>query len=420
MPKIALNLLIIFSVGLFIIANTPSPIRIEGDGVFYYSWLHTIVWDHDINVRNQLEQFARYDRGSQWFVGNNKVTATNYTPNAYPFGSAIMWLPFVLVAQLIALMLNIADGYSWPYVLAINFSGVVFGIGAAIFIYLSLKRFVSQRSAIIATAGVVLATPWIYYQQFEPFMSHVPALFVISAWWYLVLNKYYHEKSSWLLVSLLTFLIVAIRWQNMLLLIAYVPLLWPVFAKLRLGEQIQTNWRELAKRILIIAIPVVIFWLIQMQVWHIIYGSYFLTPQGTHFVRTEFHLLYTLFSTNRGVISWSPIFALVLVGLGYLWKREKVLAMSIAGVFILQWVLNSSLNDLGGGDAFGGRRYIETLPFLALPLALVVEKIKWKKLITILIVLLIIWNLMLIQMYREGIMPRSGEINLNNYLHLKT
>lgn len=410
MLKIALGALILFSVGLFVIANTPNPIRIEGDGVFYYSWLHTIVWDHDINVRNQLEQFAAYDRGSQWFVVNNKVAATGYTPNAYPFGSAILWLPFVVIAHLVALMLNIADGYSWPYVLAINFSGLVFGIGAAIFIYLSLKRFVSQKSAIIATVGVVLATPWIYYQQFEPFMSHVPALFVISAWWYLILKKYYQEKSSWLLILLLTFLIVAIRWQNMLLLIAYVLLLF----------QVRTNWKELIKRILIITIPVAIFWFIQMQLWHIIYGSYFLTPQGSHFVRTEFHLLYTLFSTNRGVILWSPIFALALGGLWYLWKRDKVLAITVGGVFILQWVLNSSLNDLGGGDAFGGRRYIETLPFLVLPLALVVEKMKWRKLIIILTGLLIILNLTLVELYRKGIVPRSGEINLNNYLHLKT
>jgi len=110
---------------------------------------------------------------------------------------------------------------------------------------------------------------------------------------------------------------------------------------------------------------------------------------------------------------WSPVIVLTMVGFVWLWRKSKFWTAVVLVAFIFQWVINSSLNDLGGGDAFGGRRFIETLPFLALPLAALLDWLKkyfW--LLAAVIIILIFWNLLLIQNYRWGNIPRAGEFGL--------
>ena len=155
--------------------------------------------------------------------------------------------------------------------------------------------------------------------------------------------------------------------------------------------------------------PVVVFVLSQLLIWKNIYGQYLLVPQGEGFVRFEFHGLYTLLSSNRGLLLWSPIFILAVVGWFYLSKKSKFLAGITLAVFVGQWIINSSLNDLGGGDAYGARRFIETLPFLALALASLLAKIDRRAIMTVVILIFILCNLVLIENYRLGIIPHAGE-----------
>lgn len=403
MQKITLIIFIVISITGFVALNFPTPIKIEGDGVFYYSWLHTVFFDRDIDVGNQLAHYASYDRGSQWFIENSIKTPTGMTPNAYAFGSAMMWSPAIVVAHTMLLVLPTpwtADGFSLPYVLVINFLAVIFGIVAGFSVYKTLRFWFTVEQSLLTVPAIIFATPWIYYQQLEPFMSHLPSLALVSIWWYLLVRQYQKQKTSLSLVGAITFLMVATRWQHLLFLIAYVPLLWSV----------RHEYKKVILIVTALAIPILVWLGLQAQIWHTLYGSYFLTPQGSRFVRPEFHGLYTLFSSNRGLLLWSPVLVFSFIGLLPLWKYSKSLVLAVTGAFVLQWALNSSLNDLGGGDAFGGRRFIETLPFLAVPLAMLFQKY-WqrRKVWMVIVVLAIMWNVILIDNYRRGVIPRSGE-----------
>ena len=159
-------------------------------------------------------------------------------------------------------------------------------------------------------------------------------------------------------------------------------------------------------------VPIIIFWASQAMIWKHLYGQYFLQPQGKYFVRPEFHGLYILFSSNRGLLLWSPIIIFAFLGFYYLYKKSKFLFVVAILAFVSQWILNGSLNDLGGGDAYGARRFIETLPFLALALGAYLEKVKFKKITIITIIILILWNIILIEYYRQGIIPHHGEFIL--------
>lgn len=396
---------------LFGVINAPSPIRIEGDGVFYYAWLHSAWFDHDIDFHNQLEQFAAYDFFSRQFLADNKITAVGLTPNAYAFGAALMWLPFFFLAHLSSLIFQnfnpsffAPDGYSYLYVWLINFSGWVYGWLALWLVGRSLRLiFGSERSKLVGAtlAGLWLATPWLYYHFFEPFMSHLPALFLSALWLYCLAREYRGQKNQSWLLGLTAFLLLATRWQNIIFLLAYLPLLW----------SLRRQPRQLLKKVWPMILALAVFVGCQSLIWRELYGLYFLVPQGQRFVRPEFHGLYTLFSSDRGLLLWSPLLILALAGWPWLWHRLRLWAGLAALIFLLQWIANSSLNDLGGGAAFGARRFIETLPWLALPLYSFFSRWKKDRLIWLVIGLFIIWNLLLIQFYRWGDVPRSGEFD---------
>ena len=488
----------------FLILNLAAPHQIEGDGVFYYSWLHSAVFDRDFDFKDQLEHFAAYDTASA-LVLKYRLTPTGKTPNAYAFGTALMWLPFFLVAHFLSLIFQIfnpdffrPDGYSYFYILMINFSGWFFGAGAVFLIYKILKLILSSekfsnhsvipaqagiqneseslfqnnldprfrgddkrgkssdQTAILAVLAIWLATPLVYYQMLEPWMSHLASLFLVSVWLYLLMKIWQGEKvNSWVLAAII-FLLLATRWQNAIFLIGYLPVVFlPLYKgevrrgyEGKIGKQnlplsgaafVASNGRDkrhsvspfgltsflpVASRppsfvrrgklseILFFLIPIAVFVIIQSLLWKNLFGEYFLTPQGVGFIRPQIHLLYTLFSTNRGLLLWSPILILALAGFYPLFKKTKFWAILSAVIFTLVWILNSSLNDLGGGDAFGGRRFIEVLPFLALGLgALFDEFKKYRWVITIIIAIFILWNLVLMENYRQGIIPHSGEFD---------
>ncbi|MDO8669194.1 MAG: hypothetical protein Q7K65_02785 [Candidatus Buchananbacteria bacterium] len=388
---------------LFLVINIPTPLKIEGDGVFYYSWLRSAFFDQDFYFYNELEHFSAYDVGSRWLLNSSFRTYIGKIPNPYAYGTGLLWLPSFILAGFLSLIFNLPpDGYSFFYVWLLNFSSWFFGLASFYIVYLNLKKFFSNTISFWSSLGIYLATPWFYYQFFEPSMSHMASLFIVCLFFNFVIKFYKKERVNLWLFALAIFLMLAVRWQNLLFLPVVLPVLLNRRAELKL----------VAKRLLSIVAPAVIFWLTQFFLWHHLYGYYFVQPQGRGFVRFDWHGFYVLFSSNRGLLLWSPLLVLAFCGFYFLYKKSKFLFFISISAFSLQWLINGSLNDLGGGDAYGARRFIETLPFLSLALAAFWSKMKNKWLIIALITVFIMWNAVLIQNYRLAKIPHHGEFDV--------
>jgi hypothetical protein len=101
--------------------------------------------------------------------------------------------------------------------------------------------------------------------------------------------------------------------------------------------------------------------------WHAIYGQWLTIPQGSDFFNwTNPQWLPTLFSTRHGLVAWHPIFLLALLGIVPLWKHHRWLALVVLVAFLAQWYINSAASRWWADDAFGGRRFIGTIPLLTL------------------------------------------------------
>lgn len=392
----------------FLFMNIPTPVKIQGDGVFYYSWAHSIIFDLDVDFKNQLQYFAKYDFYSRKFVSESLYTPTGMIPNPYAFGTAVLWMPFILLAHLIGLLANYifnkevfpANGFSAIYFFAINFASWFFGTVSLMLNFKMLKQYFSEKASLFSIILFWLGTPWVYYQFFEPSMSHMASLVCVSALAYLGVKKIKGEDYHLWLIFLSIFFATIVRWQNALFGLLF----------LFIFSYTKDKWRLITKENLSIALALFSAGLLQIIAWKVLYGSFFIIPQGNKFIFSGFYGLATLFSSNRGLLYWSPIFLLSFLGM-FFWGRNRRILFLAAGAFLSQWLTNSSLADPGGGDAFGARRFIETIPFLVLFFAGAITYFQ-KKTMIILAGALAIWSLLLLAGYHYDVIPRSGEFSL--------
>jgi hypothetical protein len=408
MIKKLIWLIIAASFTLFLFINIPSPTKIQGDGVFYYSWAHSAIFDQDIDFRNQLQYFSQYDFYSNKFISENIETQTGMTPNPYAFGTAILWAPFIAIAHLASLVVNaifsreifLADGFSALYFFAVNLASWIFGTVSLVLNFKTLKYYFSDKISLISTGLFWLGTPWIYYQFFEPSMSHMASLLCISVFFHLVVKELRGGSYQPFLLFLSALMATSVRWQNALSFLIFII----VFSRKNSG------WKLVSSRNLLVLAALFLVGLLQITIWKVLYGNFFIIPQGEDFILSDFHGIATLFSSNRGLLFWSPIFILSFVGMIFWNKSKKVFLLAI-GVFISQWLVNSALSDPGGGDAFGARRFIETIPFLILFFAEAINYLQRKKII-IFAWALTSWSILLLIGYHYDIIPRSGEFRV--------
>jgi hypothetical protein len=76
-----------------------------------------------------------------------------------------------------------------------------------------------------------------------------------------------------------------------------------------------------------------------------------------------------LFSGKKGLFVWAPVTALAVLGWVTLYRKHRMLSITLAAMFVLQVLMNASVYDWWAGWGFGMRRMIELYPAFAPGLA---------------------------------------------------
>jgi hypothetical protein len=386
--------------GLIVIGSAPlrfSGHLIASDGMQYYAITRSVILDGDFNFTNDYALLGvRY---------NARPTPLGLPGNPFAIGTAILWMPFFIVAHILSLTLNFLglhvpiNGIGMIYE-AVVCLATIFYIGLGMVLtYLTIQktRMHSPSLTLSGILGMWLATPAIFYTIIEPSMSHGMTIFSNA----LFLFVWYPPSSNrsvfkWVVIGCVTGLVSLVRWQDgIIATLPVVELLWWVITK-------KIKPVQAAYRLLIFGGTVILLFFPQMMMWKALYGTFVTIPQGSDFVVwSQPKIIPILISTRHGLLSWHPIFILALLGIIPLWKRDKVLAMVVTFVFIAELYVNSSVSDWWASSSFGGRRFTSMIPFFSISLTAVLvafrDKLKW---FLALIVLLTIWNgLSLIQFY---------------------
>lgn len=137
------TLFIIIILALIIsVAVLKSSWQIGGDGFGYYSYVRSVVFDHDLQLTNE---FQLYDSLYQHTTVKNWVTPIGELANPYAIGAAILWSPFVLVAKLVTSIWQFSDlysltGFNLPFQIAVGLGTWFYAIFGLLLIFRTLKK----------------------------------------------------------------------------------------------------------------------------------------------------------------------------------------------------------------------------------------------------------------------------------------
>ena len=445
------------TVAIVLLATVATPFLLQpwvtSDGIGHYSYVRSLVFDHDVDFRNE---FAHYNTVSSRFgpptlegdeaspsrhVCLNPVietpvrTATGLTWNPWPVGSALLWAPFVLatwpiVEGLRTLGVQIAnDGYGLPYALAVGLGTVVYGVIGLVLCMQLCARYFSSTASLLAVLATWFGSTFVFYLFVMPSYAHVNSMFAVT-WFVWHWHRYFHDRATAptgaaaFVLGLIGGLMMAVQWTNVTFLVTFGALaarsVWTsarprgaLGSLLRYGILLTAGW-------LVTFAP-------QLAVNKILYGGVLADPQPPGFFSslTSPHILGVLFSSDRGLVFWTPLVLVCLAGLAFCPRPARLLAGMLGLNFLLQLYINASVDTWTGDSAFGQRRFTNLTLLFVLGLTALLARLentrdpagRWLRPLRVALpAAFVVWNMLLIVQYVLWIAPHTGEYAIADLL----
>jgi hypothetical protein len=337
------------------------------DSAGHVAWLHSLVWDRDVDFANDYARLGMIDREGNIAFG--APTPRGRPGNPFGLGSALVWMPAAAVAALLARLAHATgadvatDGFGTGTLLAVHLGTWTAALAALAAMAAALRAALPQRAAVhrLALAGAGLGTPFLAYTLQLPSFAHVASAFTTALLLWLSLAW----RGQWTLrraalLGAATGLAVLVRPQEL------------VFAILPLALAGSTvRGRQGAPLLAVFVIALGVATLPQWLAWKAVYGELAI-PQGSGFLRFSLaNPLRVLFHTRHGLCVWSPVVALAIAGLVQLAREAPTRALGVAALTVLglECLLNALPVDWWAGWSFGARRFVDCVPLFALGLA---------------------------------------------------
>ncbi len=300
---------------------------VYGDGIFYYSWVRSIIVDRDINFSNEYSHFGVYAKG-----------------NKHPIGAPMFWLPWYAQAHAIIGK----TGYELPYQLIVGLMSVLAAISGLVLLFRLLLFHFSLTASLLAVLGIAGATNLLFYGSIDPVNSHAISFFAVT----LFLSFLYSKHISPFLTGCALGFCALVRPQDAVLgLLAF---------------------KKYTKMFFLGAI---LTFSVQLLAWYALYGTPWKSPYlagGESFNWWSPHFFDVLFSPTNGLFLWTPSTLLAIIGFRF-WKDSR--RVWFVTLFILEVAIAGSWSIWWQGASYSGRMLVSTLPVLAFGLAALYAKL---------------------------------------------
>lgn len=360
----------------------------NGDSLGYYNYLPAFFIHHDlIDAESRQTAYARRknrsEHANETFTPEelplHALVGANYKGryvNYYTCGIALLETPFFLVAHALAKPLGYkADGYSLPYRMALSLSGCLYGLLGLFFLRKILRGLFDETTTSITLLIVGMATNLYYFSTYNPFMSH-NHLFCLVAILIWATIRFYDtfERRYLFVIAFLGGFISLTRPIDALFLV--IPFFYKVYSWRTLSERIQLIWsRKLdfliaAFFFILPIVPQLFYW--KLQTGHWIFNSY---GESFKFNFKHPELKRGLFYFQNGWLAYTPVMALAVLGIAFLFKKRDFLVPILLFLPTYCFVIYSwwCWNYING---YGSRPMIDTYAFLAIPLSMSVDFIR--------------------------------------------
>ncbi|HEY8642482.1 MAG TPA: hypothetical protein VIO84_06905, partial [Candidatus Dormibacteraeota bacterium] len=127
---------------------------VEGDGVGYYSWQHSLIVDHNLDFANEYQAaFAAHVTVNAEHLTTR--TANGHLAEFFPLGPALLAAPAYLAA--LALAPSGRPLFGPPFTTAFVLASLLYGLLALAVAYRLALRLAEPRAALLGVAAAALA-----------------------------------------------------------------------------------------------------------------------------------------------------------------------------------------------------------------------------------------------------------------------
>lgn len=337
--------------------------RAASDGREYFVQVRSLVIDGDLDLANENAAFGV--RG----------TAENYA-----FGTPLLWVPFFVLAHAWIGLLNLAgadwpaNGFFNPYQRAAGIGTLIYGFAALLLIHRLVARYYSRALAATSTVAVTVGSFILWYLVADNSMSHGASMFAVTLFLYA-----WHETRGnqgarrWALLGAAAGLMALVRWQNVLFVVFPAAeelgnLIFAATGTPRRREGAAAWLRHALARYAAFIVAFLAAFSPQLLAWRALRGAWFAPPAAAHGATFATPALGdVLFSTDRGLFSWTPLLLLAVLGLLPFLRRERLVGSLLLLALALQVYVNATVEWSGHG--FGARRFANCALIFALGLA---------------------------------------------------
>lgn len=353
-----MKFIFVFSVLVFLLHYFVVGQAVYGDGRFYYSFAHSLYFDHDINLSNQLSH--KWDP-----VNNNLSLPKNGIPEKTPsqsLGTGLFWIPALAFIDIF----SNGNGYSDSYQIGLGLYSILFIVVGIFLVFKTLGNFVDRATAKKSLILMFFTTNLFYYGSIDVLNTHPISFFLNASFLYLVIYWKTVSDRRALMLGLLAGMVVSVREHDILTIL---PLL-VLYPRIHNGKyQDYFKFRYLVWFFaggIIAFSPQIIYWITN--------SKSFLSPR---FALNQWNfaspkLIPILFDSHRGLLFYSP--SLILAILFLFHKKQTIFLASIAAV-LMQSLLISVWWAWHQGESYGIRMLISTYPLISIGYVELVKKI---------------------------------------------
>jgi hypothetical protein len=195
--------------------------------------------------------------------------------------------------------------------------------------------------------------------------------------WYWDKTRDTRTLLQWMLLGALGGLMLDVYYANvMVFVILLIEALRDYAAAIRMAAPNTPSLAQLLARHLVFAATLLICLLPTFIAHRIIYGSMFESGYVSlnHWNWTSPRLFSVLFSSEHGLISWTPILLFALIGLFAFWRSVPRAGFAFLAATVGFYYFIASYPDWAGISSYGNRFFVSLTPLFILGLAVFLER----------------------------------------------
>jgi hypothetical protein len=369
MARWVLATLLVFGTAVMALSRDDhgAPVAdLHADAPYYYVYLPSL-------LHGDLDFSDEYRETKNWY--HLGTTPIGRPANVFGIGPAVFDAPLFLVGHVAAWIAGSrTDGFSRWEVWGYTGSSLLWSLGAVVIAArLVRRRGLGFRSHALAGPIIAaLAGPVVYYAVRQPGYAHPVATF----WATLLVERW--DASYDTPRTLRTWLVLGAVLGAAMLARPQLAL-WGVILAPAAIDDLRRDWRTIRYHLAALGAAVVVF-SPQLFAWKVLYGSWWIVPQGPDFMRWDAPCWSeVLFSSRNGLFPWSPAYFLLFIALVTAGRKLPRLVIALVAGLALQAIANGAAWDWWAGGSFGGRRFDSCYIVFAVGAAVLAEYVAQKR-----------------------------------------